>query len=271
MTVYNLRKESTLLPKRSNIYTIASGKGGVGKTWFTISLAHSLALEGKKVLIFDGDLGLANIDIQIGLSPQYDLEHYLTEKKSLSEIRTPYPFDLSKGSIDIIAGRSGSNSLVNLPFHRREHLIQSLHGLASGYDYVFIDLPAGVEEAVYHFIEQTKTCFMVVTHEPTSLTDSYAFMKLAFMKEFQIKFELIINSAETRSEGEKTYATLKKACQSFLDFKPDLTGIIRRDKKVLEALKSQTPLLIRYPNANASEDINAIAKKLLRSPEAIRA
>ena len=245
--------------KSGNITAIASGKGGVGKTWLSITLAHALARAEAKTLLFDGDLGLANLDIQLGLMPEQDLGSVIGGKLTLNQAvlnHDAYGFD-------IIAGLSGSGGLVNITANRLKMLGDDLKVLAAGYDQVLIDLGAGVEQTVQNLKSSAGQVIVVVTDEPTSLTDAYAFIKVTQTEIPGMGFQVVANIVNSMREGERTYNTLLKACEAFLKISPPLLGIIRRDAKVPEAIRSQTSILTRSPNSEAACDVEKIAKKLL--------
>ena len=243
----------------NNMIAIASGKGGVGKTWFSITLATALAYAGRRVLLFDGDLGLANIDIQLGLMPEHDVSEAIAGKARLSRCISKY----ADGKFDILAGRSGSGSLATLPAPRIERLIRELTALAGQYDHVLIDLGAGVDRTVQTLASRAGRTLLVVNDEPTSLTDAYAFIKLGWNHAPDMRIGVVVNAAESQSAGRKTYDTLAKACHSFLKRKPDLAGIVRRDARVREAIRAQQPLLLRSPTSEAGGDVEAIARSLI--------
>jgi len=240
----------------ANMIAIASGKGGVGKTWFAITLSHALAKRGKRVLLFDGDLGLANVDIQLGLTPDRDLGAVVEGTATLSGAVTKFP----DGGFDILAGRSGSGSLATLATQKLSDLRNDLIALARNYDHVLIDLGAGVDRSVRQMAGPAAVTYVVVTDEPTSLTDAYAFIKLGRAANPNADMRVVVNMAATTGEGQKTYETIRKACESFLNYTPVLAGIIRRDLKVREAIRNQTPLLTRSPSSDAASDVEGIAK-----------
>lgn len=254
----------TLAPRPSsrihgqNIVAIASGKGGVGKTWFAITLTHALARQNMRALLFDGDLGLANLDIQLGLMPKHDLGSVIAGRLTLNQAVLTY----EEGNFDIIAGRSGSGGLANIPASRLQILGDDLNLLAAAYDKVIIDLGAGVERTVRQLTQSVGTCLVVATDEPTSLTDAYAFIKVTHMERPGTDIRIVVNMANSTREGERTYNTLLKACEGFLKISPPLMGVIRRDNKVRESIKSQTSILTRFPNCEAASDVEQIAKKL---------
>jgi len=242
----------------ANMLAVASGKAGVGKTWLSVSLAQALARAGKRVLLFDGDLGLANVDIQLGLHPSNDLAGVLEGGYELKDAVIHHP----GGGFDVIAGRSGTGSLSSVPAGRLQRLMDDLAAIAPGYDRVILDLGAGLERTVRQLAAMARTTLVVATDEPTSLTDAYAFIKLAHLQDAARDLRIVINMASSTGEGERTYATLLKACESFLKISPPLAGIIRRDSKVKDAIRHQTPILTRHPTSQAVEDVEQLAARL---------
>ncbi len=242
-----------------NIIAVASGKGGVGKTWLSITLAQLFARSGRKILLFDGDIGLANVDVQLGLTPQRDLSQMLRGGSLLEDVITHYHL-----GFDIIAGRSGSTTLANLSAEKLLTIKAQLLALSHQYDYIIIDLGAGIEQYVQFMTSMAACCIVVVTDEPTSLTDAYAFIKLCTTRLQKTQVNIVVNQAMTQKEGERTYEALSKACESFLKFTPPLLGIIRKDNKVREAIRAQTPIVEKSPNSTAAMDVATISIKLLQ-------
>lgn len=248
---------------QSNIVAIASGKGGVGKTWLAITLAHLAARSGRRVLLFDGDIGLANVDVQLGLTAPKDLSHVIHGRHTLRDIILPY----EPGRFDLIAGRSGSATLANIPIDKLADISMQLKALEKDYDLILIDLGAGVESHVRFLSSIARACLVVVTDEPTSLTDAYAFIKLLLSDAppgGAPELGIVINQAATQKEGEKTWAALNKACSTFLNFSPPLTGVIRKDNKVKETIRAQSSLIARAPHTTAATDAAAVCIKLLQ-------
>jgi flagellar biosynthesis protein FlhG len=243
------------------MFAIASGKGGVGKTWFSITLAHALSKKGQRVLLFDGDLGLANLDIQLGLMPKQDLSNVISGRLTLNQVIVDFP----EAGFDIIAGRSGSGGLANIASSRLQMVGDDLALLSANYDTVLMDLGAGIERTVRQLAHNAKTCIVLLTDEPTSLTDAYAFIKIMHADRPEIEIKIVTNVVNSTREGERTYNTLLKACQGFLKISPQLLGVIRRDTRVREAIRSQTPLLTRFPNCEAAHDVERIAENLLNN------
>ena len=249
---------TAVLPNAQNIFAVASGKGGVGKTWFSITLAQALAKLGRRALLFDADLGLANVDIQLGLMPKRDLVAVLEGGVSLGGAASHF----DDGGFDIIAGRSGSGSLASLPPRQLMEITSEMATLAGRYDRVIFDLSAGIDRNVRQLAVQATTVLVITTDEPTALTDAYAFIKVVNALKPDADMRVVVNMAATALEGERTYGTLLKACQSFLKRSPPLAGVVRRDRLVRDAIRAQVPLLTRSPNAEAAEDVLAIAERL---------
>ncbi len=248
--------ETPAFRRGKNVIAVASGKGGVGKTWFSITLSHALALQGKKVLLFDGDLGLANVDVQLGLMPKRDLNDVIRGRLGLDKVIQSF----DEGGFDIIAGRSGQASLSALPSQRLALLRDQLLEVADKYDVVVVDLGAGVDRTVRMMSASATKTLVVTTDEPTSLTDAYAFIKLGNAAGMSKHVSIVINMAPSKSEGEKTYKTLLKACENFLRLRPPLAGMISQDPRVKDSIRHQTPILIRSPNTDAAEDVEEIAR-----------
>jgi flagellar biosynthesis protein FlhG len=245
---------------RQNLIAVASGKGGVGKTWLSVTLAHLLARSGRSVLLFDGDIGLANVDVQLGITPQRDLGSVLSGRSTLKQAITPY----EEGGFDIIAGRSGSASLATMPVEKLEKIADALRTLQNDYDFVMIDLGAGIEQHVQYLASIASRCLVIVTDEPTSLTDAYAFIKIAQSSRPAPDISIVINQAATQKEGEATYQAINKACTNFLNISPPLMGVIRRDNKVKDSIRNQKSILIKAPHTTAASDAALISIKLMQ-------
>jgi flagellar biosynthesis protein FlhG len=249
-------------PHRRNIIAVASGKGGVGKTWFSITLAHALAQAGRRTLLFDGDLGLANVDVQLGIMPRGEIANVVAGAAQFSEIVTPFDGGSGKNGFDIIAGRSGSEGLAGLPPAKLVTLRNDLAKFGESYDWVVLDLGAGIERTVRMMTAQSRACLVLTSDEPTAITDAYAYIKVTALERLADDIHIVVNMVPTIEEGQRTYATLLRACREFLKIEPPLAGIVRRDDLVKESIRRQVPLVKRSPNADAARDVEAIARRL---------
>ncbi len=247
--------------KRGNVFAIASGKGGVGKTWFAVTLSHALANLGQRTLLFDGDFGLANVDIQLGLMPKCDLSGVVGGNLTLNQAAQPF----DEGGFDIIAGRSGSSALNHIPANQVQHLGNDLGVLSASYDKVIVDLGAGLERPTRQLTTKAGTCLVITADEPTAMTDAYAFIKTMAKERPGLDLRVVVNQSDSIRDGERTYNTLRRACEGFLGISPPLAGVIRWDKRVRDTIKAQQPLLSHAPSCAASRDVANIASSLLSS------
>lgn len=246
--------------RAENIIAVASGKGGVGKTWFSITLAHLFARAGRHTLLFDGDIGLANVDVQLGLTTQYDLGSVFAGQRLMRDAVTHY----EQGKFDILAGRSGSTSMALLGAAKMQPAVEQLVALASEYDMVLIDLGAGIEQHVQVMSAVASKVIVVITDEPTSLTDAYAFIKLCITRPNPPAVHIVVNQAASQKEGEATYAAILRATENFLKYSPPLLGVIRKDNKVKDSIRSQTSIIDKAPHTTAASDVATISIKLLK-------
>ncbi len=241
-----------------NIIAVASGKGGVGKTWLSVTLAQAFALKKERVLLFDGDLGLANIDIQLGINPQADLSQVMQGKIPMNQ--AVYR-DETLG-FEVLSGHSGTQALCSLVSGQLQLLRDDLYILAQHYDRVIMDLGSGIDKSMTFLAGCGGTVLILCNDEPTSLADAYAFIKALITSEKRPQIRVVINSANTIKEGERTFQTLSKACQNFLNVELVLAGILHQDSHVKECIKMQTPLLTAFPESVVAKDVGVLLDNL---------
>lgn len=237
------------------IITITSGKGGVGKTNFTVNLGISLARSGKKVTLIDADLGLANIDVVLGIVPKYTLVHLIKEHKTIDEILLEGP-----EGIKIISGGSGVMDLVNLDDAQIEKMMGSFKVLHDNSDFLLIDTGAGLNHSVMTFVEAASEVILVVTPDPTSITDAYAVIKNMSQQGKPIK--IVVNRIESNQEGYDVFQKISSACKKFLNVELENLGFVYEDIQVRRSVKQQKPFILNAPTSIASKGIDMIAFNL---------
>ena len=241
----------------ARIYTVTRGKGGVGKSNFTANLALALQEKGKNVVLFDADLGMANLDVILGLTPNYNLNHVISGKKTLSDIILKGPND-----IHLIPGGSGIQELANLSRYQLNNLISSWGDLGSEYDIILIDTGAGLSNIVINFVLAADETLVISTSEPTSITDAYGVVKVLSQHEQDLDMKLVINQA-TDKEGTKIANRLTKTAREFLDLDIDLLGVLPEDRSVIKAVKKRSPFLLEYPKSKVAKKIRTLGAELI--------
>ncbi|WP_190284874.1 MinD/ParA family protein [Bacillus sp. S3] len=258
-------KENYHQPAR--IITITSGKGGVGKSNFTINFALALKAAGKKVVVMDLDLSTANIDILMGTSSKYCLADVLHQRKYLLDC-----IEVGSGGINYIAGGLEIQDLIELDLKSLDFFMNQIQELQSYADFILLDTGAGISKELVEFILASDETILVTTPEPTSVADSYAVIKT--VHHLAIKppiFRLVINRAQTYREAAETSRTLKNACSVFLKTKINSLGFLMEDVHVQKAVRAQTPFYLTYPNCEASKNINQILYTFLPDMDKVSA
>lgn len=247
------------------VISVTSGKGGVGKSNVVANLAMALAAQGKRVLIIDGDLGVGNLDVLLGLSPQYNLNDVLSGEKSLPEIIvevTP--------SIKLIPAGSGVQEYTSLGQHEKLKLLDELDMLEEEFDIMIIDTEAGISENVTYFTVAAQEILVVVTPEPTSITDVYALIKLLATRYSEHHFKVLINMARDSEDALEVFRKLANVAGRFLDISLDYLGCVVRDERLIDSVKKQKAVYELYPDSDASNCFTTLAKRVIENSRQTR-
>ena len=247
----------------ARVVAVTSGKGGVGKSNLSVNLAACLRKAGKRVIIFDADFGLANIEIMFGAMPKYNLSDVIYHGKSIQEIITQGPLE-----IGFISGGSGIVSLNGLQPEQIKYLVKSINELNNLADYIIIDTGAGISEQVLEFVMTSPEIILVTTPEPTSLTDSYSLLKTLFKKkEFnpnETVIHVVANKVHSTEDARAVYEKLNSVIAQFLHGNLNYLGMIPQDLAVEHAVRQQKVVSISEPNSKAAKAFEILASNLLQ-------
>lgn len=232
----------------ARVMSVTSGKGGVGKTVCVANLALIMAGQGYRVLVIDADLGLANIDLYFGLSPQYNLNHFFAGEKPLEEILVAAP-----AGIMVLPAGSGVQKYTHLDADQKLSLMEGLDLLHDRFDVVLIDTEAGISENVTYFNVAAQEILVVTTPEPTAISDAYALMKLLSTRFHEKSFKLIVNSVVSENEALDVYHKLTLVSSRFIDISIDFLGAIPLDKRFTDSVRKQKTLVELYPKAKPAQ------------------
>jgi len=245
----------------AKILTVTSGKGGVGKTNISVNLAVYLAEQGYRTCLFDADLGLANINILLGVYPEYNLEDVIDGKKTLKEVVIH-----DKNGIDIIPGSSGVAKMEALSSEQLANLAQAF-GQMDEYDYLIFDTSAGISKNVISFCMNASEVILVITPEPTSLTDGYALMKVLSLNGFNRTAKVVVNQSKNPKTAQLAFTKLKDTVQKFLGITLEPLGTLVSDARVVEAVAAQKPFITLYPNTLAAKGLKTVTAKILQQAD----
>ncbi|MCL1998540.1 MAG: MinD/ParA family protein [Turicibacter sp.] len=258
-----LNKKNT--PKKSEsmrVISVTSGKGGVGKTNFALNLAIFMARSNKRVVVIDADFGLANIEVLLGVRPEYSFKEVLSRQVTIAEALT-----LGPEGVNFLSGGSGLTQLADISESQMSVLLEGLHQLEEMTDILIIDTGAGISKAVTNFLKASHEIIVVTTSDPTAIADAYTIMKVISEDNPEPpQLKVVINRIDSQKEGEEVFSRLYKVCDRFLNISPLNLGNILYDKNLIRAVKAQEPVALLYPHTESSRNIETISKTLLNQP-----
>ncbi|KPK74627.1 MAG: hypothetical protein AMJ79_13575 [Phycisphaerae bacterium SM23_30] len=254
------RQVRTGAKKTARVLAVTSGKGGVGKTNVAANLAICLSAAGKDVILFDADLGLANLDVLLPVKIRFNLAHVIAGKRRLAEIVQPGP-----GGIRLVCGASGITQMADLTEVQRQRLAQEMTQLEYKADVIVIDTGAGISRNVLGFCQSADHTLVVTTTEPTSITDAYAVIKALNQGTERLKISLLTNMVENRDQAQKVYQRLAFAGERFLNCAIYDAGYVLRDNHLSQAVHQRKPVVLAFPRCPASYCFVALAQKLIRA------
>jgi flagellar biosynthesis protein FlhG len=243
---------------QTRVIAVTSGKGGVGKTNFAVNLGIALAQSGNRVTLIDADLGLANVDVILGMVPQFNLGHVILGEKQISEVIIDGPAGLK-----VVTSGSGLYKMANLSDKNLERCLEYLNEIEKSTDIMLIDTGAGLSRNVFKFVMAAGEVVIVTTPEPTAITDAYGVIKVIANADKKTPIWVVINMIRTENEGNQIIDRLNTVSQRFLGVELTNIGFIPLDPIVSKAVKEQQPFIIGYPKSSAAQSIHQIADNLL--------
>ncbi len=254
-------------PLGTRVIAVTSGKGGVGKTNLVANLAYAFGTRGKRSLIVDADLGLGNIDVLLGKAPRYNISHVIRGEKDIADVLIEGP-----GNSIVLPASSGIQELTALDAQQRIRLINALDHLMAGIDILLIDTGAGISTNVMYFNVSAREVLVVVTPEPTAITDAYALMKVMSVQYDEHRFQLVVNMAANAAEADEVNRQLQRVVRRFLDIRIDYLGFVPQDADLARSVRRQKLVSELFPEAESSRHLDALAGRLLsRSAPALPA
>jgi flagellar biosynthesis protein FlhG len=247
--------------KQIKVVAVTGGKGGVGKTSITLNTAIAAAKLGKKVMVLDADLGLANVDVMLGLRVERNLSHVLSGDCTLDEILVTGPY-----GVKIAPSTSGTKSMTELSAREHAGLIRAFGELRTPIDILLIDTAAGISDMVVSFSRAAQDVIIVVCDEPTSLTDAYALIKILNREHGVFKFKVVANMVRTEKEGRELFSKLSKVTGRFLDVALELNAIVPFDENVRKSVRKQTVVVDAFPSSPAARAIVKLAENMCSWP-----
>ncbi|MFZ5774084.1 MAG: MinD/ParA family protein [Thermodesulfobacteriota bacterium] len=240
------------------VICVSSGKGGVGKTSFSVNLAAALSQKGKTVLLIDGDLGLANVDVVLGINVRHTIREAIEDGREVADCLV----EISPG-FHVLPASSGVPEMANLSYEEQAFLTSTLEEIINRFDFVLIDTAAGIGDSVLWFNTWAQENFVILTPDPTSLTDAYALIKVLNARHGRSRFHLLINNVSSKKEGKEVFENMSMVLGRFLKIRPLALGALPHDAAVSRAIRQQKPFLAAAPESRASQEILALADRVL--------
>lgn len=257
--VQNIKNQRSRLPDEgARVVCVTSGKGGVGKTNFAVNLAISLSKKGLRTLIIDSDFGLANVDVVMGVNPEFDLSHVVNFKKEIKDVI----FDGPNG-VRIVSGGSGVFELLTLPETRLASIVDNLLALEDLADVIIFDTGAGVNANVLKLISSSQETIVVTTPEPTAIMDAYALIKTVLQDQQDVRMRLVVNKAENIIEAEDALSKFSAVVRLYLQAEMEPLGYILSDSSVSKAVRLQRPFVLSFPKSVAAKNMETITWKFM--------
>ncbi|MGE6205222.1 MinD/ParA family protein [Guptibacillus hwajinpoensis] len=247
--------------RNTKVIAVTSGKGGVGKSNVSLNFALSLVALNKKVVIFDLDVGMANLDVLMGVTPKETIMTMLEKQLSLEAV-----VETGINGLQYLAGGHGIGKILTLDGQQLNHFFKEVGSLQGKVDYIILDTGAGLTYEGLRFLQAADDVFLVINPEPPSITDGYSVLKALNEKNKQASVKLIVNRSLTKEEAERTSLNFQKASVQFLNKSIDLLGAIPDDPFVRKAVIAQSPYLLEYPNSKAAKAIDELVRSYLNLP-----
>jgi flagellar biosynthesis protein FlhG len=248
-------------PGPVQVIAVTGGKGGVGKTSVAVNLATAMASAGRRVMLLDGDLGLANVDVFLGLSPRYTMAHVLSGERTLEEVILDSPY-----GFQVVPGASGVAELANLSAAGHLGLVQAFSSLSTRLDALIVDTSAGIAHSVVQFSQAAQHVLLVVCDEPASMTDAYALIKVLSRNHGIAKFRIVANMTRGPGEGQELFRKLERVTARFLDVTLEFAGEIPEDPYLRRAIREQRPVVSAFPASPASRAFKKLAMQADKWP-----
>ena len=250
--------EKKLNSSASRVIAVASGKGGVGKTNVSVNLGVALQKMDKKVLLLDADMGMANVDVLIGVTPRYNIGHVLENKCDIEDALISGPENLT-----VLPGSSGIDDFIDMNIYKIKQLLKLSSHLEENYDIIIIDIGAGAHKGVVNFIRAADEVIVVLTPEPTAIMDAYSLIKILSKNDVKPKLNLIVNQVDNDKEGDEVSKRISNVIKDYLDLEISITSYIPYDNTLREAVKKQKPIVNLYPRSSAGRAFTKTAGQLI--------